>query len=95
MNILNKIKDILHIEHHPRFTTRIVHTETDEYIVQFWDSDPLGFINYWQNWPCILDDLTLKNNRFPCLELALDRKRIIDEKVQYYLKKNKIKEVIE
>ena len=94
MNILNKIKDILHIEHHQRFTTRVVHTETDEYVVQFWDSDPLGFINYWQNWPCILDDLTLKNNRFPSLDLALERKKIIDEKVKYYLKKNKIKEVV-
>ena len=49
MSILNKIKDILHIEHHPHLTTRIVKVETDEYLVQIWDTEPLGFIHHWQN----------------------------------------------
>lgn len=29
MSILTKIKDILHIEHHPHLSTRIVKMETD------------------------------------------------------------------
>ena len=49
MNILNKIKDILHIEHHPHLATRIVKMETDEYLVQIWDTEPMNFIHHWQN----------------------------------------------
>lgn len=95
MNILNKIKDILHIEHHPKYTTRIVHTESDEFVVQIWDSFPFGIYNYWQNIPFVLRDADLSHNRFISLELALERKKLIDEKVKYMLNKNKIKDIIE
>ena len=95
MNILNKIKDILHIEHHPRYTTRIIHTESDEYVVQIWDSFPFLFFNYWQNSPYALNDEDLSENRFDYLKDALERKRLIDDKIEYMIKKNKIKDILE
>lgn len=94
MNILNKIKDILHIEHNQKYTTRIIHTESDEYVVQIWDSFPFGIFHHWQNSPSVLNDADLKENRFVYLADALERKRLIDDKIEYMIKKNKIKDVI-
>lgn len=95
MNILNKIKDILHIEHHPKYTTRIIHTESDEYAVQIWDSFLFGIFQHWQNSPYVLNDADLKENRFVYLADALERKRLIDDRIEYMIKKNKIKNVID
>lgn len=92
MNILNKIKDILHIEHHPHLSTRIVKTETDEYLVQIWDTEPLGFIHHWQNKAVRLNKYV--EIRSKSLDYALEEKKKLDEDVQKYLHGNVVKEVI-
>lgn len=92
MSILNKIKDILHIEHHPHLTTRIVKMETDEYLVQIWDTEPLGLIHHWQNKAVRLNKYV--EIRSKSLDYALDEKKKLDEEVQKYLHGNVVKEVI-
>lgn len=93
MSILNKIKDILHIEHHPAFTTRIVKMENDEYLVQIWDREPLGFIHFWQNTAVRFD--RYKEIRSVSLELALEEKKKLDELIKNKVNGGKIKEVVE
>lgn len=92
MNILNKLKDILHIEHHPSFTTRIVKMESDEYLVQIWDTEPLNFIHFWQNnaWR-----FNQKEIRSSSLEIALEEKKKLDELIKNKVNGGKIKEVVE
>lgn len=92
MSILNKIKDILHIEHHPHLTTRIVKVETDEYLVQIWDTEPLGFIHHWQNKAVRLNKYV--EIRSKSLDYAMEEKKKLDEEVQKYLHCNVVKEVI-
>lgn len=92
MSILNKIKDILHIEHHPHLTTRIVKVETDEYLVQIWDTEPLGFIHHWQNKAVRLNKYI--ELRSKSLDYAMEEKKKLDEEVQKYLHRNVVKEVI-
>lgn len=92
MSILNKIKDILHIEHHPHLTTRIVKVETDEYLVQIWDTEPLGFIHHWQNKAVRLNKYI--EIRSKSLDYAMEEKKKLDEEVQKYLHRNVVKEVI-
>ncbi len=92
MSILNKIKDILHIEHHPHLTTRIVKVETDEYLVQIWDTEPLGFIHHWQNKAVRLNKYI--EIRSKSLDYAMEEKKKLDEEVQKYLHCNVVKEVI-
>lgn len=91
MSILNKIKDILHIEHHPDFTTRIVKMENDEYLVQIWDTEPLNFIHFWQNnaWR-----FNQKEIRTCSLELAYEEKKKLDELIKNKVNGGKIKEVV-
>ena len=93
MSILNKLKDILHIEHHPDFTTRIVKMETDEYLVQIWDTEPLGLIHHWQNKAVRFD--CYKEFRSCSLEIALENKKKLDELVKKQINGDKIKEVVE
>lgn len=93
MSILNKLKDILHIEHHPSFTTRIVKMENDEYLVQIWDTEPLGLIHHWQNKAVRFD--CYKEFRSYSLELALEEKKKLDELVKNKIIGGKIKEVVE
>ena len=94
MSILNKLKDILHIEHHPDFTTRIVKMENDEYLVQIWDTDPLPLFyhHYWQNnaWR-----FNQKEIRTCSLELAFEEKKKLDELIKNKVYGGKIKEVVE
>lgn len=92
MNILNKLKDILHIEHHPAFTTRIVKMESDEYLVQIWDTEPLGFIHHWQNKAVRFD--CYNEFRSSSLEVALEKKKKLDELIKNKINGGKIKEVI-
>ena len=92
MSIINKIKDILHIEHHPHLTTRIVKMETDEYLVQIWETDPLSFIHHWQNKAVRLNKYT--EIRSKSLDYVLEEKKKLDEEVQKYLHGNVVKEVI-
>jgi hypothetical protein len=92
MSILNKIKDILHIEHHPHLTTRIVKVETDEYLVQIWDTEPLGIIHHWQNTAVRLNKYV--EIRSKSLDYAIEEKQKLDEEVQKYLHCNVVKEVI-
>lgn len=92
MSILNKIKDILHIEHHPHLTTRIVKVATDEYLVQIWDTEPLGFIHHWQNKAVRLDKYI--EIRSKSLDYAMEEKKKLDEAVQKYLHRNVVTEVI-
>lgn len=91
MSILNKLKDILHIEHHPDFTTRIVKMENDEYLVQIWDTEPLGLIHFWQNnaWR-----FNQKEIRTCSLELACEEKKKLDELIKNKVNGGKIKEVV-
>lgn len=92
MSILNKLKDILHIEHHPDFTTRIVKMENDEYLVQIWDTEPMNFIHYWQNtsWR-----FNCKEIRSSSLEIVLEEKKKLDELIKNKVNGGKIKEVVE
>lgn len=92
MSILNKLKDILHIEHHPAFTTRIVKMETDEYLVQIWDTEPLGVIHHWQNTAVRFD--CYKEIRSISLENALEEKKKLDELIKNKVNGRKIKEVV-
>lgn len=94
MSILNKLKDILHIEHHPSFTTRIVKMENNEYLVQIWDTDPLPLFyhHYWQNRAWRFD---YKEIRTCSLELALEEKKKLDEHIKNEVNGCKIKEVVE
>lgn len=92
MSILTKIKDILHIEHHPHLATRIVKMETDEFLVQIWDTEPLGLIHHWQNKAVRLNKYV--EIRSKSLDYALDEKKKLDEEVQKYLHGNVVKEVI-
>ena len=93
MSILNKLKDILHIEHHPSFTTRVVKMENDEYLVQIWDTDPLPLFyhHYWQNraWR-----FNYKEIRSSSLEIALEEKKKLDELIKNKVNGCKIKEVV-
>ena len=93
MNILNKLKDILHIEHHPAFTTRVVKMESDEYLVQIWDTDPLPLFyhHYWQNNAWRFDK---KEIRTVSLEFALEEKKKLDELIMKKVNGCKIKEVV-
>lgn len=91
MSILNKLKDILHIEHHPDFTTRIVKMENDEYLVQIWDTEPLNFIHYWQNRAWRFNQ---KEIRSVSLELAYEEKKKLDELIKNKVNGGKIKEVV-
>lgn len=92
MGILNKLKDILHIEHHPDFTTRIVKMENDEYLVQIWDTEPLGLIHHWQNKAVRFD--CYKEIRTSSLEFALEEKKKLDELIVKKVNGEKIKEVV-
>ena len=91
MSILNKLKDILHIEHHPDFTTRIVKMENDEYLVQIWDTEPMNFVHYWQNnsWR-----FNQKEIRTCSLEIACEEKKKLDELIKNKVNGSKIKEVV-
>lgn len=93
MSILNKLKDILHIEHHPAFTTRVVKMESDEYLVQIWDTDPLPLFyhHYWQNNAWRFDK---KEIRTVSLEFALEEKKKLDELIMKKVNGCKIKEVV-
>ena len=92
--MLNKLKDLLHIEHHPDFTTRIVKMENGEYLIQIWDSDPLPLFyhNYWQNRAWRFNQ---KEIRSSSLELALEEKKKLDELIKHKINGFKIKEVVE
>lgn len=94
MSILNKLKDILHIEHHPSFTTRIVKMENDEYLVQIWDTDPLPLFyhHYWQNTAVRFD--RYKEIRSSSLEIVLEEKKKLDELIKNKINGGKVKEVI-
>lgn len=92
MSILNKLKDILHIEHHPDFTTRIVKMENDEYLVQIWDTEPLGLIHFWQNKAVRFD--CYKEIRSFSLEIAYEEKKKLDELIKNKINCDKIKEVV-
>ena len=93
MSILNKLKYILHIEHNPSFTTRVVKMESDEYIVQIWDTDPLPLFyhHYWQNraWR-----FNCKEIRSSSLDIALEEKKKLDELIMKKVNGCKIKEVV-
>lgn len=92
MSILNKLKDILHIEHHPSFTTRIVKMENDEYLVQIWDTEPMNFIHYWHNTAWRFN--CYKEIRSVSLEIALEEKKKLDELIKNKVNGGKIKEVV-
>ena len=92
MSFLNKLKDILHIEHHPSFTTRIVKMETDEYLVQIWDTEPLGLIHSWHNTAWRFKHY--KEIRSSSLEIAYEEKKKLDELIKNKVNGLKIKEVI-
>ena len=92
MSILNKLKDILHIEHHPDFTTRIVKMVNDEYLVQIWDTEPLGLIHHWQNKAVRFD--CYKEFRSFSLEIAYEEKKKLDELIKNKINCDKIKEVV-
>ena len=92
MSILNKLKDILHIEHHPSFTTRIVKMENGEYLVQIWDAEPMGFIHSWHNTAWRFNNY--KQIRTSSLELAFEEKKKLDELIKNKVDGGKIKEVI-
>ena len=93
MSILNKLKDLLDIEHHPDFTTRVVKMESDEYLVQIWDTDPLPLFyhHYWQNRAWRFNQ---KEIRTVSLELALEEKKKLDELIMKKVNGCKIKEVV-
>lgn len=92
MKILDKIKDLLHIEHHPAFTTRIVETESDEYLVQIWDTEPLGLIHHWQSRAYRFDYKEIRSKSLPYVQEEMKK---LDEHIQKYLMQNKIKRVVE
>lgn len=92
MSILNKLKDVLHIEHHPSFTTRIVKMENDEYLVQIWDTEPMNFIHYWQNNAWRFN--SYKEIRSSSLEIAMEEKKKLDELIKNKVNGRKIKEVV-
>lgn len=92
MSILNKLKDILHIEHHPDFTTRIVKMENDEYLVQIWDTEPMNFNHHWQNTAWRFD--CHKEIRSFSLEIAYEEKKKLDELIKNKVNGGKIKEVV-
>lgn len=89
--MLNKLKDILHIEHHPDFTTRVVKMENDEYLVQIWDTEPMNYIHHWHNraWR-----FKQKEIRSVSLELAMEEKKKLDELIKNKVNGLKIKEVV-
>ena len=93
MKLLDKIKDICNIEHHPSFTTRIVKTETNEFLVQIWDTNPLGLIHHWLNAPFRFD--IYKELRSSNLEDARQMKTELDRKVHEYIHKNRISSVVD
>ncbi len=93
MSILTKIKDILHIEHHPHLSTRIVKMENDEYLVQIWDTDPLPLFyhHYWQNRAWRFNQ---KEIRSSSLEIAYEEKKKLDELIKNKVNGCKVNEVI-
>ena len=67
--------------------------ESDEYLVQIWDTDPLPLFyhHYWQNnaWR-----FNQKEIRSVSLEIALEEKKKLDELIMKKVNGCKIKEVV-
>lgn len=98
MKLIDKIKDILGIEHHPLGTTRIVEMENGDFVVQVWDT--------WVDWPCDvrgpewdIAEFTSKGKTVHCrtetLEGARKLKILYEKYVKEQADRNKVKKVIE
>ena len=93
MKLIDKIKDILGIEHHPLGTTRIVEMENGDFVVQVWDT--------WVDWPCDvrghewdIAEFVSKGKTVHCRTDSLDAARKLEALYLKYMKDNRDKNII-
>ena len=93
MKFIDRIKDILGIEHHQLGTTRIVEMENGDFVVQVWDT--------WVDYPCDvrgpewdIAEFVSKGKTIYCRTDSLDAARKLEALYLKYIKDNKDKNII-